>query len=880
MHRGGVRRYYPGEDAGDNREQAGRDGGQRGRGRGHGRGRGQGRGKHPSGLSGRDIGLWYASRGRAKKKEREARERHVVHINQHDERQIRNILGNASDTSEDVDEEADGDSFQDEEICFDQSVATHVLNKSSEREPLCSGTSVLFDSPDLNEWLQRDLSEKRKHNEKFKDMLEFRKNLPSYKMKEVLLEAMKENQVVVISGETGCGKTTQVAQFILDDAIEQGFGSQCHIICTQPRRISAISVAERVAAERGEYCGDGSVGFQIRLENKLPRKRGSILYCTTGILLRLLISDPLLTNISHIVLDEIHERDLLSDFLLIIVKDLIPLRSDLKLILMSATLNSDLFSEFFYSCPKLNIPGFTYPVKEYYLEDIYEILRYSREGSARDRNSSIKPWQRRRMKDELNKRMEKEEENRNLVKHLQQNPNGMKYSSLTIQSLCEADLDVIDFQLIVCLVRHICSNMEDGAILIFLPGWDDISTLHDMLQANPVFRSSGYIIIPLHSLMPTKSQQQVFERPPPGVRKIVIATNIAETSITIDDIVYVIDSGKIKEKTYDTAMNMSCLQTAWTSKASSKQRKGRAGRVQAGYCFHLFTRLKEESLAEYQVPEILRTPLEELCLQIKILKLGKIEQFLEKALQAPSSYSLKNAIRLLTELNALDANENLTPLGYHLAALPINPKVGKMILFGAIFSCLDPVLTIASSLGFKDPFFIPMGKEKEADAVRRDFAKGSQSDHIMLINVFHEWEKVRRSSAEKNWCWRKFLSMRTLAMIDDMKCQFARHLHEIGFIDKPYPNCRQSNIHSGNIKLIKAVICAGLYPNVAKVTNPLNVKRFPKFSTKEHRRVQLHPKSVNAGTKYFDSHWIIFHEMMKTSGVIYRIQMCCKLLCF
>eukprot|EP00795_Rhopilema_esculentum_P010997 gene10997-19837_t len=708
----GIRRHSSHNEDGVNDE--GNWGGYRGRqrGRGGGRGRRGGRG-HPSGLTGKDIGLWYAARGKEKRKAHEARERHAVAIDDHDKKNIRSILGKGSDSSE-SDEEGQFEEkvLQDEEVCFDQTVASHAVNNQLVTN-LCPTKSSLYNDEKFNEWLQNDLQNRQKSSEKYQVMMEFRKNLPSYKMKEEILQAMRASQVMVISGETGCGKTTQVAQFILDNAIERGVGSQCHIICTQPRRISAISVADRVAAERGERCGEGSVGFQIRLENQLPRTRGSILYCTTGILLRRLVSDPLLREVSHIVLDEIHERDLFSDFLLIIVKDLLPLRPDIKLVLMSATLNSEMFSDYFHSCPKINIPGFTYPVQEFYIEDIYEML-------------------------------------------------SMHYSRQTVHSLCNADLESIDFHLISSILRHICNRMEDGAVLIFLPGWDDISKLHDLLRSNPFFNADRFMILPLHSLMPTKCQQQVFDRPPIGIRKIIIATNIAETSITIDDVVFVINSGKIKEKTYDTSLNISCLQPVWASKASSKQRRGRAGRVQPGHCFHLYTRLKEESLADYQTPEILRTPLEELCLQIKILKLGNIEPFLAKALQSPSPESVYNAIRSLTELNALDRNENLTPLGYHLANLPVNPKVGKMILFGAIFSCLDPVLTVASSLGFKDPFFIPLGKEKEADAVRKQFANGAKSDHIMLVNAFSKWAKIRGTRQEKDWCWRSFLSVNTL----------------------------------------------------------------------------------------------------------------------
>ncbi|KAG0721052.1 ATP-dependent RNA helicase DHX36 [Chionoecetes opilio] len=205
-------------------------------------------------------------------------------------------------------------------------------------------------------------------------MLEVRKKLPSYKMRDEIVDTIRNNQVVVLSGETGCGKTTQVAQFLLEDAVASGEGSVCRIVCTQPRRISAISVAQRVADERGEKIGK-SVGYQIRLETVQPRVEGSILFCTTGIVLQWLQRDPLLSQVSHLVLDEIHERDMVSDFLICIAKDLIKVRPDMKVILMSATLNADQFSAYFGGCPMIHIPGFTYPVKEYYLEDVIETIK-------------------------------------------------------------------------------------------------------------------------------------------------------------------------------------------------------------------------------------------------------------------------------------------------------------------------------------------------------------------------------------------------------------------------------------------------------------------------------------------------------------------------
>nr|KAG5698926.1 hypothetical protein BaRGS_024847 [Batillaria attramentaria] len=539
-----------------------------------------------------------------------------------------------------------------------------------------------------------------------------------------------------------------------------------------------------------------------------PRRHGSMLFCTTGIVLKFLEGDPMLKRASHLIIDEIHERDLQSDFLLIILKDLLPRRPDLKVILMSATLNAEMFSKYFDNSPMVNIPGFTYPVQEYLLEDVLEITRY-----RPDPSKVKKPRPRFRGRDR-----EKEQEDEWNYNAWLRNLEGKfvkmiadAYSRSTIEALRNFDYTKIDLDLIMALIQYIVTQKNDGAILVFVPGWEEISNLHKLLQQNPSFNSDRYKVIPLHSLMPTVNQREVFDRPPPGVRKIVIATNIAETSITIDDVVFVIDCGKIKVKDYDPDRNLTCLEPQWVSRANSKQRRGRAGRVQPGECYHLYTGLKWMDMIDYLPPEMLRTRLEELCLQIKLLKLGRIEPFVAKAMQPPSMEALHKAIITLQELNALDEDENLLPLGVHLARMPLEPHTGKMILFGAMFCCLDPILTVAASLSFKDAFVIPLGKEKEADAARKELSEGSKSDHIVLINA--------------------------LKMLRDMKKQLAEILYDLGFLASRSSKDPQANIHSGDTGLVKAVLCAGFYPQVAKVA------KTPKPGAPPYKMVTLHLKN-------------------------------------
>ena len=268
------------------------------------------------------------------------------------------------------------------------------------------------------------------------------------------------------------------------------------------------------------------------------------------------------------------------------------------------------------------------------------------------------------------------------------------------------DDDKVDHSLILCLISHICRTKQDGAILVFLPGYDDIVAMKDRLFGDKEFsKSNKYVIFMLHSMMQLSGQRKVFRRPPTGVRKIILATNIAETSVTIDDVVFVIDSGKVKEKTYDALTSVSALRSVWISKANALQRRGRAGRCRPGHCYHLMSEHRFHSLALYQDAEILRTPIHELCLQTKLLAAVNVSiaDFLSKSVEAPPYLMIKNSISLLKSIDAIDDDEELTEMGKILVDLPIDPRLGKMLLFGIMLKCIDPILTIATSLSYRDP---------------------------------------------------------------------------------------------------------------------------------------------------------------------------------
>lgn len=718
----------------------------------------------------------------------------------------------------------------------------------------------ILENDSTKEKLSLELKEKHdkmKASGSLKAMQSFREKLPAFKMKSDFLKAVAENQVLVVSGETGCGKTTQLPQFILEEEISSLRGADCNIICTQPRRISAISVSARVSSERGESLGE-TVGYQIRLESKRSSQT-RLLFCTTGVLLRQLVQDTELTGVSHLLVDEIHERGMNEDFLLIILRDLLPRRPDLRLILMSATINADLFSKYFGNAPTIHIPGFTHPVAELFLEDILEKTGYSIKSEFDNFEGNSR--KRRRQKDT------KKDPFTELFEEVNIDSQYGSYSTSTRKSLEAWSGLQLDLGLVESTIEYICRHEGPGAILIFLTGWDDISKLLDKVKANRVLGDpSKFMVLPLHGSMPTINQREIFDRPPPNQRKIVLATNIAESSITIDDVVYVIDCGKAKETSYDALNKLACLLPSWISKASAHQRRGRAGRVQPGVCYKLYPKMIHDAMLQYQLPEILRTPLQELCLQIKSLQLGTVGSFLAKALQPPDPLAVQNAIELLKTIGALDDREELTPLGRHLCTLPLEPNIGKMLLMGSIFQCLNPALTIAAALAHRDPFVLPIDRKEVADAAKRSFASDSCSDHIALLKAFEGWKEAKRSGKERAFCWENFLSPVTLQMMDDMRMQFLDLLSDIGFVDKSRGPTAY-NQYSHDLEMVCAILCAGLYPNVVQCKR--RGKRTA-FYTKEVGKVDIHPASVNAGVHLFPLPYMVYSEKVKTTSIYVR----------
>ncbi|XP_046969816.1 ATP-dependent DNA/RNA helicase DHX36-like [Vanessa cardui] len=680
----------------------------------------------------------------------------------------------------------------------------------------------------------------------YKSMLTFREKLPTYIKAKEVLNAIRNNQVIVISGETGCGKSTQVPQLILDEAICAKRGANVKILVTQPRRIAASSLAIRVAKERGESLGN-SVGYAVKLEKVEERSRGSIQYCTTGILLAELEVNQGLSEYSHIILDEVHERDVHVDLSMCMLKQVLQKRKDLKLILMSATLDAESLSGYFDNCPLMHIEGLAYPVQDIYLEDILEFTRFKLPPEK------VKQQQPKWMKHRRNRKADEMEKDIKYKAEIGQWLESKKkhLSHDVYRTLQDSRIEDLNLELIVELLIYICKGKE-GAILVFLPGIGDITKLMRLMDESKCFPRSFHEIYPLHSKLPTLEQHRIFEKPKGNIRKIIIATNIAETSITIDDIVYVVDCGKIKMSGLNIEQNVSTLKTEWISQANLRQRRGRAGRCQPGICYHLLTSFRAQKIEERLLPELQRSNLLEPVLMIKKLRLGLAADALKLVPSPPAETTIQWAVKHLQKCGALDDSETLTALGWHLARLPVHPAAGKLLLFGALFGCLDRAASVAAVWGFKDPFLLVIGKEREVDAVKRNMALGEPSDHIAISEAILEWES-RSHSSRRSFAYDNYLSNNTLELLSEMKKQLGNNLHQMGFL--PSGNIRSSweNRNAHNLSLFKAIVAASLYPNIAYVkwSNMNNIRKPARFVARspEDGKLSIHPSSVMAGVK-------------------------------
>ncbi|KAM7201476.1 putative ATP-dependent RNA helicase ucp12 [Rhypophila sp. PSN 637] len=708
------------------------------------------------------------------------------------------------------------------------------------------------------EWLARS------ETPGYKKMLSGRQRLPAWQVRDKVVQTVAENQVTIISGETGSGKSTQSVQFILDDLYNKGLGNGANIIVTQPRRISALGLADRVSEERCSPVGQ-EVGYTIRGESKTSRAT-KITFVTTGVLLRRLqtsggkIDDVVasLADVSHIVVDEVHERSLDTDFLLSIVRDVLYKRKDLKLILMSATLDAASFRDYFMvdrkgvSVGLVEIAGRTFPVQDFYLDEVIEMTGFSipdrnnyygRDDDKTSADSGTDP----------------------INKIIQRLGSRVNYDLLA-ETVKEIDQDL-------------AYSKDIGGILIFLPGVAEINRACGILR-----NITSLHVLPLHAALETREQRKVFASPPPGKRKVVVATNVAETSITIDDIVAVIDSGRVKETSFDPQNNMRKLEETWASRAACKQRRGRAGRVKEGKCYKLYTKnLELQTMAERPEPEIRRVPLEQMCLAVRAMGIRDVGHFLSRAPTPPEATAVEGAITLLRRMGALDGEE-LTALGQQLALIPADLRCGKLMVFGSIFGCLDDCVTISAILSTKSPFLSPPDKRDEAKAAKMRF---SQSDGDLLTDLaaFQKWDAMMadRSIQQRQvraFCDDNFLSFNTLSDIASTRTQFYSALSEMGIYSS------SSLSQQASRSLLRALTASAFSPQIARIQWP--DKKFAtsvsgaveldpeaktiRYFSQDSGRVFIHPSSTMFGSQVFPSRseFMSYFTKMATSKIFVR----------
>jgi ATP-dependent RNA helicase DHX57 len=695
-------------------------------------------------------------------------------------------------------------------------------------------------------------------------MMSARQGLPAWKLRHIIVQTVNTSQVTIISGETGSGKSTQSVQFVLDDLIQRGLGSVANIICTQPRRISALGLADRVADERCSRVGD-EIGYAIRGESKQKLGVTKITFVTTGVLLRRLqtsggsIDDVVaaLADVSHVVVDEVHERSLDTDFLLVLLRAVLRQRKDLKVILMSATLDAEVFESYFKDVgvvSRVEIEGRTHPVEDFYMDDIVRLTGFRPSRGEEE--------------DEVDE----------------------KSFSANLRSIGFG----INYDLIAETVRYIDRQLgdKDGGILIFLPGTMEIDRTLYALN-----RFANFHALPLHASLLPADQKRVFSPAPPGKRKVIAATNVAETSITIEDVVAVIDTGRVKETSYDPQNNMVRLAETWASRAACKQRRGRAGRVRAGECFKLYTRNAEMKMLERPDPEIRRVPLEQLCLSIKSMGVQDVRGFLASALTPPESTAVEGAINLLGQIGAISDNE-LTALGRHLSMIPADLRCSKLLVFGATFGCLEAMLSICSILTARSPFISPRERDEETrndfNRIRSSFSK-NQGDLLVDLRAYEQWAALRsKGMAQRDlrfWCQDNRLSSQTLFDIASNRSQYLSSLKEISFIPTTYSSTNVSthgtyNKHNGNDALIRALIAGSFNPQIARIQLP--DKKFAagiagaveldpeartiKYFNQENGRVFVHPSSTLFSSQTFPTNasHIAYFNKMATSKVFIR----------
>ncbi|XP_058835458.1 ATP-dependent RNA helicase DHX8 [Topomyia yanbarensis] len=625
---------------------------------------------------------------------------------------------------------------------------------------------------DVPEWKKAIIGGKKSSYGKKTDMslVEQRQSLPIYKLRDDLIKAVTENQILIVIGETGSGKTTQITQYLA----ECGFVARGKIGCTQPRRVAAMSVAKRVAEEYGCRLGQ-EVGYTIRFEDCTSQET-VIKYMTDGMLLRECLVDFDLKSYSVIMLDEAHERTIHTDVLFGLLKQAVQKRPELKLIVTSATLDAVKFSQYFFEAPIFTIPGRTFPVEILYTK--------------------------------------------------------------------EPETDYLDASLITVMQIHL--REPPGDVLLFLTGQEEIDTACEILYER--MKSLGpdvpeLIILPVYSALPSEMQTRIFDPAPPGSRKVVIATNIAETSLTIDGIYYVVDPGFVKQKVYNSKTGMDSLVVTPISQAAAKQRAGRAGRTGPGKAYRLYTeRAYRDEMLPTPVPEIQRTNLATTVLQLKTMGINDLLHF--DFMDAPPVESLVMALEQLHSLSALDNEGLLTRLGRRMAEFPLEPNLSKMLIMSVALQCSDEILTIVSMLSVQNVFYRPKDKQALADQKKAKFNQ-IEGDHLTLLAVYNSWKNNKFSNA---WCYENFVQIRTLKRAQDVRKQL------LGIMDRHKLDVVSA---AKNTVRVQKTICSGFFRNAAK-KDPQEGYR----TLVDSQVVYIHPSSALFNRQ---PEWVVYHELVQTT---------------
>ncbi|CAK9061786.1 Probable pre-mRNA-splicing factor ATP-dependent RNA helicase DEAH5 (DEAH RNA helicase homolog PRP22) [Durusdinium trenchii] len=627
-------------------------------------------------------------------------------------------------------------------------------------------------SYELPEWKKLYIGKSVSYGQKsVKPIKEQREGLPIFKLRNELLQAIHDNQVLIVIGETGSGKTTQITQYLA----EAGYTSRGVIGCTQPRRVAAMSVAKRVSEEYGCRLGQ-EVGYAIRFEDQTGPDT-LIKYMTDGMLLREILSDDQVSKYSVVMLDEAHERTISTDVLFGLLKAAVKKRPELKLIVTSATLDAEKFSSYFFNSHIFTIPGRTFPVEILYSKD--------------------------------------------------------------------PEQDYVEAALMTVLQIHLTE--PSGDILVFLTGQEEIDTacqvLHERMQKLEAMSPPPLIILPVYSALPSEMQTMIFEPPPPGCRKCIVATNIAEASLTIDGIFFVVDPGMAKVKMYNSKTGMDSLLITPVSQANARQRSGRAGRTGPGKCYRLYTELAyRNEMLPTAVPEIQRTNLSNTVLLLKAMGIQDMLSF--DFMDSPPVETMINALESLWTLGSLDDEGMLTDLGRKMAEFPMEPALSKMLLTSVDLRCSDEIMTIVAMLSVQNVFYRPKDKQALADQKKSKFHQ-PEGDHCTLLEVYKTWAHNRFSNP---WCYENFIQARALRRSQDVRRQLITLMDRYKF----------EVVSCGNdYNRIRRCITAGFFGNASR-RDPQEGYR----TLTDHNQVYIHPASA---LYQRNPEWIVYHELVLTS---------------